>query len=152
MVSIVLDRSDGQLRVTIEDDGHGFDPADKPAWKGGPSGGLGLAGRRLRSCGGLVPRGFLPFEPELGQVCPDERGEAGAGFLAGCGGASSALDTADVAAGKTKFIGACGGCHSLADAGTKGNIGPNLDDAFRGSRESGSHSTPPSIRCWASVS
>ena len=56
MVSIVLDRSDGQLRVTIEDDGHGFDPADKPAWKGGPSGGLGLAGirERLSLIGGSV--------------------------------------------------------------------------------------------------
>lgn len=56
VVSIVLDRSDGQLRVTIEDDGHGFDPADKPAWKGGPSGGLGLAGirERLSLIGGSV--------------------------------------------------------------------------------------------------
>ena len=23
----------------------------------------------------------------------------------------------------------CGGCHTLADAGTNGNVGPNLDDA-----------------------
>jgi mono/diheme cytochrome c family protein len=60
-----------------------------------------------------------------------------AGFLTGCGGAQSALDTADTAAGKTKFVGSCGGCHMLADAGTKGNIGPNLDDAFRGAREQG---------------
>ena len=61
----------------------------------------------------------------------------GAGLLAGCGGAQSALDTADVAAGKTKFVGACGGCHTLADAGTKGVVGPNLDDAFRESRQNG---------------
>ena len=31
----------------------------------------------------------------------------------------------------------CGSCHALADAGTKGQIGPNLDDAFRESRLSG---------------
>ncbi|MFZ4756149.1 MAG: c-type cytochrome [Miltoncostaeaceae bacterium] len=60
-----------------------------------------------------------------------------AGFLTGCGGAQSALDTADTAAGKTKFVGSCGGCHTLADAGTKGQLGPNLDDAFRASREQG---------------
>jgi len=25
----------------------------------------------------------------------------------------------------------CGSCHTLADAGTQGTVGPNLDDAFR---------------------
>lgn len=56
---------------------------------------------------------------------------------AGCGG-----NEPDLANGKAKFA-TCGGCHSLADAGTKGSesgaptAGPNLDDAFRGARESG---------------
>lgn len=59
-----------------------------------------------------------------------------AALLSGCG-ASSAIDSADTAAGKTKFVGACGGCHTLADAGTKGVVGPNLDDAFRESRQNG---------------
>jgi mono/diheme cytochrome c family protein len=59
-----------------------------------------------------------------------------AALLSGCG-ASSAIDSADTAAGKTKFVGACGGCHSLKDAGTKGNVGPNLDDAFREARRNG---------------
>jgi sulfite dehydrogenase len=38
----------------------------------------------------------------------------------------------DPAAGKAIFLGApaCGGCHTLADAGTSGNVGPNLDDAM----------------------
>ena len=31
----------------------------------------------------------------------------------------------------------CGGCHTLADAGTQGQIGPNLDDAFAVAREQG---------------
>jgi mono/diheme cytochrome c family protein len=37
----------------------------------------------------------------------------------------------DPAAGKQIFLGAsgCGTCHTLADAGTNGTIGPNLDDS-----------------------
>jgi mono/diheme cytochrome c family protein len=36
----------------------------------------------------------------------------------------------DATAGKAVFASAgCGGCHTLADAGTSGNVGPNLDDA-----------------------
>jgi cytochrome c553 len=37
----------------------------------------------------------------------------------------------DAAAGKEVFLGsaACGGCHTLADAGTSGTVGPNLDDS-----------------------
>ena len=39
--------------------------------------------------------------------------------------------------GKKLFVQACGGCHTLADAGTNGNVGPNLDDAFAQAREAG---------------
>jgi mono/diheme cytochrome c family protein len=41
--------------------------------------------------------------------------------------------------GKELFAGEgqCGSCHVLADAGTKGVIGPNLDDAFRQARADG---------------
>jgi cytochrome c553 len=37
----------------------------------------------------------------------------------------------DAAAGKEVFLGSsgCGSCHTLADAGTSGTVGPNLDDA-----------------------
>ena len=37
----------------------------------------------------------------------------------------------DVAAGEQVFLGAsaCGNCHTLADAGTTGTIGPNLDES-----------------------
>ena len=37
----------------------------------------------------------------------------------------------DPVAGKEIFLGAsaCGGCHTLADAGTNGAVGPNLDEA-----------------------
>lgn len=30
--------------------------------------------------------------------------------------------------GKSLFVTNCGGCHTLADAGTSGTVGPNLDD------------------------
>jgi mono/diheme cytochrome c family protein len=33
------------------------------------------------------------------------------------------------ASGKEVFTTNCGSCHTLADAGTSGTIGPNLDDA-----------------------
>lgn len=36
----------------------------------------------------------------------------------------------DAAAGKSVFASAgCGGCHTLADAGSSGQVGPNLNDA-----------------------
>ena len=40
-------------------------------------------------------------------------------------------------AGRDLFIPRCGGCHTLADAGTNGTIGPDLDDAFAQAREAG---------------
>jgi cytochrome c6 len=48
------------------------------------------------------------------------------------GGTSTTTTTgggsgADVAAGKTAFVATCGGCHALKDAGTAGNVGPDLD-------------------------
>ena len=36
---------------------------------------------------------------------------------------------ATAASGKDIFTSSCGGCHTLADAGTSGAVGPNLDDA-----------------------
>jgi mono/diheme cytochrome c family protein len=40
----------------------------------------------------------------------------------------------DPAAGKQVFlsVAACGGCHTLADAGSTGNVGPNLDQVKPG--------------------
>jgi mono/diheme cytochrome c family protein len=35
----------------------------------------------------------------------------------------------DPAAGKEVFTANCGSCHTLADAGTTGSVGPNLDDS-----------------------
>jgi mono/diheme cytochrome c family protein len=53
--------------------------------------------------------------------------------VSGCGN-DSKTDTVN---GKTLFIAKCGGCHKLARANTNGTQGPDLDDAFRQSREDG---------------
>jgi mono/diheme cytochrome c family protein len=56
---------------------------------------------------------------------------------AACGGAEGLSKGGDAARGKQLFVQRCGSCHTLADAGTTGRIGPNLDDAFRPAREQG---------------
>jgi mono/diheme cytochrome c family protein len=56
---------------------------------------------------------------------------------AGCGTGGMASKNADAAHGKQLFEQKCGSCHTLADAGTQGKIGPNLDDAFAGPRAQG---------------
>lgn len=78
----------------------------------------------------------------------------GALALAGCGGAENTLATADVEAGKTKFVQQCGGCHAMADAGTKGISGPNLDDAFGPAREHGFEATQffGVVKRWIKIS
>jgi len=56
----------------------------------------------------------------------------------GCGTTGlSEAGSGDTTRGKELFKGKCGQCHVLADAGTVGVIGPNLDDAFRQSRADG---------------
>jgi mono/diheme cytochrome c family protein len=64
-------------------------------------------------------------------------------LAAGCGTGGPAPANADKSAGKQIFINgangqqSCGTCHTLAAAGTLGKVGPNLDDAFRASRQQG---------------
>ena len=55
--------------------------------------------------------------------------------LAGCGTGGRATGHGDQANGQKLFQSACGGCHTLAAAGTSGTVGPNLDDAFRGDKQ-----------------
>jgi mono/diheme cytochrome c family protein len=50
----------------------------------------------------------------------------------GCG-----TTTADEARGRDLFVQRCGVCHTLAQAGTTAQAGPNLDDAFAAAREAG---------------
>jgi mono/diheme cytochrome c family protein len=53
----------------------------------------------------------------------------------GCG-----TTTADTARGRTLFVQKCGVCHTLAQAGTTAQVGPNLDYAFAAAREEGNDS------------
>ncbi|HET7120468.1 MAG TPA: cytochrome c [Solirubrobacterales bacterium] len=53
----------------------------------------------------------------------------------GCG-----TSTADTERGRTLFKAKCGTCHTLAQAGTTGQQGPNLDDSFASAREIGNDS------------
>jgi cbb3-type cytochrome c oxidase subunit III len=56
--------------------------------------------------------------------------------LSGCGTGGLA-DEAATGNGQQLFREKCGGCHTLADAGTRGTIGPDLDDAFAAPRKEG---------------
>jgi cbb3-type cytochrome c oxidase subunit III len=57
--------------------------------------------------------------------------------LVGCGTGGLVSEGAEIPEGKLLFTQKCGSCHTLRDAGTRGTIGPNLDDAFAGPREEG---------------
>jgi mono/diheme cytochrome c family protein len=50
----------------------------------------------------------------------------------GCG-----TTTSNEARGRTLFVQKCGVCHTLAQAGTTAQVGPNLDHAFAAAREAG---------------
>jgi mono/diheme cytochrome c family protein len=52
--------------------------------------------------------------------------------ISGCG-----TTNADIARGRVLFETKCGTCHVMAQAGTSGVTGPNLDDAFAAARETG---------------
>jgi cytochrome c2 len=56
-----------------------------------------------------------------------------AALASGCGQTGVAKG-GDISQGKQLFISKCGTCHRLADAGTQGTIGPDLDGAFAGAR------------------
>ena len=63
---------------------------------------------------------------------------AGALAVSGCGTVGiSEEGSGDERAGKEIFVEKCGVCHTLADAGSQAQIGPNLDDAFRQPRADG---------------
>ena len=56
--------------------------------------------------------------------------------LAACG-SGGYVSGGGQGAGKQLFVDRCGSCHVLADAGTAGTVGPNLDDAFAQARADG---------------
>ena len=71
----------------------------------------------------LNPLRVLPVLAALGAIALS---------ASGCG-----TSTADVQRGRVLFIQKCGVCHTLAEAGTTAQIGPNLDDAFAAARAAG---------------
>jgi cbb3-type cytochrome c oxidase subunit III len=50
--------------------------------------------------------------------------------LAGCGTPGLPESSGDTSNGKLLFKQRCGGCHTLREAGTQSDVGPNLDAAF----------------------
>ena len=98
-------------------------------------------GGRDALCAGPHPE-VRPASHQASRVSP--RGLAGACAIAlsalaasGCGTDGLPDGSGDTTSGKELFKTKCGQCHTLADAGTAGVIGPNLDDAFRQSRKDG---------------
>jgi cbb3-type cytochrome c oxidase subunit III len=59
--------------------------------------------------------------------------------LTACGGGDppGVSQGTDLANGRERFAEQCASCHTLEAAGSNGAIGPNLDSAFRASREQG---------------
>ncbi len=53
-----------------------------------------------------------------------------ASVTTGCTGTAASSEGADTTGGKELFSQKCGQCHVLADAGTAGQTGPNLDNAL----------------------
>jgi cytochrome c oxidase subunit 2 len=93
----------------------------------------GLGHAYMRQTARVVSR--QDFEAKLRELRGGTGGAGGAGGeapdQAGSGGTTGG-DT-NAAAGKQVFTAqGCGGCHTLADAGTAGTTGPNLDDALEG--------------------
>ena len=79
----------------------------------------GRGRERVRGSSGSSPSSSEPTPATTEASTPTT---APATTTAGAGGAVSA------AAGKKVFTANCGSCHTLADAATNGNVGPNLDD------------------------
>jgi mono/diheme cytochrome c family protein len=80
-----------------------------------------------------VRRSYARRSSGIAAVCA---GAALVVVLAGCGTGGYSTE-GNQTVGRDLFIRSCGGCHTLADAGTSGTIGPNLDDAFAQARADG---------------
>jgi len=105
------------------------------------------SGSTVAACGGseepagtvtnaiTIGTGTQATSPGGGEAGAEPAEEGGAGDTGQTTGAEAGADAnenpGDPAAGKEVFlgVGGCGSCHTFADAGTSGSIGPNLDDA-----------------------
>ena len=84
---------------------------------------VGAIGLAAAGCGGEENKTATPDTVEGSVPTPTETTETGGGGGEG-----------DPAAGKEVFLGGsgCNGCHTLADAGAAGTVGPNLDETQPG--------------------
>ena len=95
----------------------------------------GFPGRRLGLFLGLCACLFVAqmtavlVLAEVGEADEPAHEEAGGGEEQPPGEPPPSEPAGDPAAGKEVFLGssACGGCHTLSDAGSGGEVGPNLD-------------------------
>jgi cytochrome c553 len=65
----------------------------------------------------------------FGETHEAEGHEGGESVPADTGGGGGGGGQGDAAAGQEIFVANCGSCHTLAEAGTTGAVGPNLDEA-----------------------
>jgi sulfite dehydrogenase len=101
------------------------------------------AGLGAAACGGSdTAAGTVQTEITIGTGTQATNPAAGGGSTAASGGATSAGGATssgssggsafgDAAAGKAKFSATCGACHTLKDAGTSGQVGPDLDQSAK---------------------
>lgn len=68
-------------------------------------------------------------EVEEEEKVAQEAGASGEGEKPAAGEETTPAAAGDPAAGKIVFTANCGACHTLADAGASGSVGPNLDEA-----------------------
>jgi mono/diheme cytochrome c family protein len=100
---------------------------------------LTLAAGFVAGCGGeeeVTPTpetitGTLPTETETTETTPTETEPTDTETTETTTTETTPPAEGDPVAGKEVFLGSsgCGTCHTLADAGTSGTIGPNLDDS-----------------------
>lgn len=92
---------------------------------GGSSGGSGGGGgTTAATTGGGTQAQTTQAQTTQAQTTATGTSPAKSGGGGGGGGAANA----SLAAGKKQFTTTCASCHTLADAGTHGTVGPNLDN------------------------
>lgn len=85
--------------------------------------------RRHHAHQARAPMQAMTTRPRLAAALTLTAGLAVTGLASGCGGAQGPADPKTVQAGSQVFTQAgCGTCHTLAAAGARGQIGPNLDE------------------------
>ncbi len=83
----------------------------------------------VAACGGSeTPQGTVVGTVTLGEGDAAEAVTVG-GAAAPSTAASAPAAAGDAAAGKAVFSANCGACHTLADAGAAGTVGPDLDQS-----------------------